>query len=242
MVHSRSEQRAIHWDGLRALIDAATLPGKKSLASWMTARRRQLLTGGPYPTAAAFLQDVHLATLDHLIDEFGMAWTAERYRQLERFVRSEYTGVAQQVASIGLDICASHARLTTRLAALTTEKAAGTVADITQSLNELVFDGCLTHAGTVRIGDIEQFVAGMHVRLYRLAGHLDRHLAQMDRLNEIDSLVSSASRLLSTQEVDTLIWDWLHIRHQVFTGQPAGLREFTARVLSIPGVRSTHLS
>ena len=221
---SRAEQLTQHWDGLRRLARLNVTAPQRHLKSRIGNQERLTIAASPYHTEQALWDDITDASIDHIMGEQldRVIWTKSEFDALVMVIRRELPDISRQVLDIVIDILTTHHRILQRLDKLTAEAADPVVADVTAHLQRLVHPGCITASGTDRIGDIEQFVAGIERRLDRLPGNLERDLALIDRCGELERRIDlRIAQGASPSNVEQLIWTMEHVRRGLFGGYSA---------------------
>jgi ATP-dependent helicase HrpA len=219
-------QHRLMREGVRRLLLLTAAPARSGVRSLLDNEAR-LTLGLTGHGVDGLLDDAATATVDRVLDERGVPWTADAYDELRRALRAEGPQVFADCVGVGLDILRAAGRALHRLETLRAPAAADTVRDAHDHLLHLVGPGFVSRAGTHRLPDVHRYVRGIEHRLDHLAGQVDR---DRRRMAEVRPLEDRQRRLIAAfregeEPADLVEAGWLLEELRIATfAQPLGAR------------------
>ncbi|MGK2930071.1 MAG: ATP-dependent RNA helicase HrpA [Acidimicrobiales bacterium] len=218
---SRSEQRALHWNGTRRLLRLQLPRPARTLQNAIDSRVLLGLATAPHGTVMAATDDALDAVLDAvLLDEGGPVWDAEAFAGLLTAVRDRYVDDLVATVEAMSDAVQRTGRLRERLAKPAPEEWQPSLVDGGRQLDRLVFAGMAVSIGADRMLHLPRYLQAVTVRLDKLREGLR---SDRERMATIHRLEAEHSALVAqhglTAALDDVRWAIEELRVQQFAQQ-----------------------
>jgi ATP-dependent helicase HrpA len=218
---SRSEQRALHWNGTRRLLALQLPRPARTLQRALDPRVLLGLTTAPHGTVSAATDDALHAVLDGvLLAEGGPAWEAEAFAALLATVKDRYVDDLVAVVTAMADAVQHAGRLREQLGRPVASEWSGALDDMTAQVGRLVFDGMAVSIGADRVLHLPRYLQAVEIRLDRLRENVR---SDSERMLVVRRLESEHGALVAehglTAALDDVRWMIEELRVQLFAQQ-----------------------
>jgi ATP-dependent helicase HrpA len=217
--------------GVRRLL-LLTVPLSVRTAQQAVPRSTRLVLAAADIALADLAADCAVAAVDRVLDDHVAAtgdlpWSAESFAELQRAVRDRAAPIVTEALLTACDVIVIETAVRDRLARLTADALAETVADATAQLDRLVRPGFIVRAGTRRLHDVLRYVRGIEHRLEHLGGDIARDHRRMAEVLPLEQRYATYLRSLGDRPAPPaaveLGWLLEELRISVFA-QPLGVR------------------
>jgi len=193
VLESPQEQRQAMRRGTRRLLLLSTGSPAAAIARRLGNRAKLALSGSPYPSVPALLDDCAAAAVDDLVQRNGgVAWDAGEFAKLRDAVRADLHDVAFEITSTVAEILDLAATVRRRLDDLASG-AEDVVEDMRAQLSWLVHDGFVSDTGRSWLAQLPRFLRAMLRRLDRLTADPER---DDQRMLEVQGVEDDYDRLV----------------------------------------------
>jgi ATP-dependent helicase HrpA len=187
VLDTRTAQRDAMAVGTRRLVLLKLPSPVRLVAGTLSNRAKLVLTGNPYGSVAALLDDCIACAADALIaDAGGPAWDAEAFASLLDGVRPRLADTVLDVVGTVERILAAEHAVQTQLAAVTGRGLEAALADVRAQLAALVYSGFVTATGLARLPHLVRYLQAIQRRLEKLPEDPRRDADLMHRVHAIE--------------------------------------------------------
>jgi len=221
-----AEQAETMWSGIRRLLLCNRPSLSKVLRPLLTDSMKLAVVVGPYESPTAWFEDCVVAAVDDLMTTGGApVSSAQQFHTLASHVHDHLAERVGEVAVASVGVIEALGSLSARLDSFTNEAFRTTVADISEQMQRLVYDGFVAGVGGERLGDVARYLRAADRRLDRLADTVARDREITETIRRLES---QHERLLATRpwsiELENLTWSLQELRVSLFS-QTVGSRE-----------------
>jgi ATP-dependent helicase HrpA len=182
-----AEQRRAMWRGTRRLLLLTIASPVKAVNARLSNQDKLVLQRGPYPNAAALMDDCLAGAVDALVAQAGgPAWDEAGFARLREHVRAGLADTLYAVVSEVRDILAAAYELEQRLRNTTNLSLVAAYTDVRAQLGRLVHAGFVAETGWQRLGDLPRYLAAIGRRLDKLPAGAARDRDQLRRVAEVE--------------------------------------------------------
>jgi ATP-dependent helicase HrpA len=219
--------------GTRRLLLLQVPSGARSIASGLPVQDKLALSRGPYPGAAALLDDCAAAAADQVIARAGgPAWDKEGFARLVEAARSELSTVTAEVIAGAARVLAEAHEVEAVLARAAAYADEPAFADIRAQFSSLIYPGFVSDTGT-RLRDLVRYLRAIRQRLDKMPGDPGRDAERMATVHRVTGAYRQAVQALppsrrASQDVRAVRWMIEELRVSLFAqtlGTPAPVSE-----------------
>jgi ATP-dependent RNA helicase HrpA len=163
---TEAEAAQAMWLGTRRLLLIQVPSGVRAVASRLPASAKLAMSGHPYPSAGALLDDCAACAADQVIaDAGGPAWDAGSFTRLLEAARSALPAAAADVvAAVARALTEAH-QVTAMLERTTSPALAPALADMRAQFDALIYPGFAAATGSRRLPDLVRYLRAIARRL-----------------------------------------------------------------------------
>jgi ATP-dependent helicase HrpA len=230
----RSEQRALHWDGVRRLLALQLPRPARTMQRLLDAGVLLRLATAPHGSVTAAVDDALDAVLDSIIlEEGGPVRDGEAFDELLAAVRARYVDRLASTVEVMADSVHRSGHLREKLRRSWPEPWSPALEDMSKQVDRLVFDGMAVAIGADRMIHVPRYLQAVDLRLEKLR---DGVAADTERMVAVRRLEAEHAVLVSrrglTAALDDVRWAIEELRVQQFAQQLG-----TAETVSGPRIR-----
>ncbi|MFE3189613.1 ATP-dependent RNA helicase HrpA [Nocardia sp. NPDC059240] len=183
VLSSPAEQAAAMRAGTRALLLGAITTNTRAVTASLRPTDRLALTQNPYGSLDALVEDCRACAADELIAaNGGPVRSPEQFKTLVEKVRPQFTTAVANIVRSVVPVLAEAHRLRAALAE-NRDRDAGD--DVTQQLDELIFQGFISEWGSARLRELPRYLDAARLRLEALPASANRDRAGMTELDRV---------------------------------------------------------
>jgi ATP-dependent helicase HrpA len=197
VLESQHAQTIAHALGVRTLLQQSLTSPVKRLVATLDNRTKIALGSGPEDSVPAMLDEVVAVAIDDLVRQAGgPPWTAADFDAVRDHVRAHlYATTEGAIVSVARTL-ESASEVSRSIAAIKPSKPLDpVVADLKLQLDDLIHPGFVLDTGWPRLSELPRYLGAMLQRLERVGGRLDRDLADMLMVQQLqDDWLNLAER------------------------------------------------
>ncbi|MGW4246289.1 ATP-dependent RNA helicase HrpA [Nocardia sp. NPDC004722] len=183
VLSSPAEQAAAMRAGTRALLLGAITTNTRAVTASLRPTDRLALSQNPYGSLDALVEDCRACAADELIAAHGgPVRSPEQFKTLVEKVRPQFTTAVANIVRAVVPVLAEAHRLR---AALAESRDRDATDDVTQQLDELIFEGFISEWGSTRLRELPRYLDAARLRLEALPASANRDRAGMAELDRV---------------------------------------------------------
>lgn len=223
------------WAGIRRLLRLTVAAPLREMNAVFNNDRIAAMVYSAHGDRKAFFEDLTLACIGSIIDEYGLVWTESDFTKLQKKTRRELPSLATDIAPRAARIIDLTADIRIALAA-SSQLPGDCVGDIRDHLERLVFPGHLSAVGVDRIDDVVRYLQAISHRLSRLAARIGPDREAMQQIWQVERRYDTiAAHVVWSPELESITWALEELRVNQFaqhlrTKQKVSVRRISKRL------------
>ncbi len=201
---SEAEQRQAMRAGTRRLLMLTVPSPARQVIRGLDNRAKLALGRNPYGGVGDLLDDCVLASVDHLVAEFGgPAWDQAAFTALRDAVRANLGATAFQVVDLVRRVLVAWQEAESRLADMPPFTPRESLADVRAQLKGLVYPGFVTETGLAHLADVARYLRAIDRRLEKIQENPRRDVERTAEIADITAEYRDLVAALPAGEADT---------------------------------------
>jgi ATP-dependent helicase HrpA len=199
VLESEKAQLAEHALGVRMLLQRSLASPVKRIVASLDNRTKIALGSGPDDSVPGMLDQIVAVVIDDLVRQAGgPPWTAAEYDRARDRVRAQlYVTTESAIVAVARAL-ETAAEVSRRISAIKPSKPLNAVvADLMSQWNDLIHPDFVLDTGWPRLAELPRYLSAMEQRLERVGSRIDRDLADMLMVQQLQddwhSLAAGAS-------------------------------------------------